>query len=62
MRDTYLFRLKFQGRRIDAIAQSGGSRAVIEHMSEMSIALGTQDFRANHAVRHVAFFVDMTFP
>jgi hypothetical protein len=30
-------------------------------MSEMTIALGAQHFRADHAVGHIAFFVDMTF-
>src|SRR5260370_27376229 len=33
-----LFRLQFQRRRIDAVAQSGRARPILEHMPEMAIA------------------------
>src|SRR3954470_17813909 len=52
-------RLQLQGCRVDAVAQSGRSRTVLEHMAEMTIALRAQHFGSDHAVADVAFFVDM---
>jgi len=44
-----LFWLKIQHRTIDAIAQSGGGRAIFKHMTHMGAAFGTMDFIARHA-------------
>src|SRR3954453_11810947 len=52
-------RLQLQGCRVDAVAQSGRSRTVLEHMAEMAIALRAQHLGADHAVADVALFVDM---
>ena len=54
-----LFRLELQRGRIDAVAQAGRSRTVLEDVAEMAIAFRAQDLGANHAVGDVAFLVDM---
>src|SRR6476661_3545562 len=55
-----LFRLQLQRRRVDAVAQSGRSRAVIEDMAEMAGAFRAQHLGADHAVGGVPLLVDMT--
>src|SRR5450631_155755 len=54
-----LFRLQFQGRRIDAVTQSGRAGAVLEHVAEMAVALRAQHLGPEHAVADVALLVDM---
>jgi hypothetical protein len=57
--DAFVIRLQFQRCRVDAVAQSGRSGTVLEHMAEMAIALRAQHLGADHAVADVPFFVDM---
>src|SRR5471032_569245 len=54
-----LFRLQFQRRRIDAVAQPGRAGAVLEHVPEMAIAFRAQHLGPDHAVADVALLVDM---
>ena len=39
---------KGQRRRVDAIAQTGGFRAVVENVAQMAAAMRANDFRAAH--------------
>ena len=41
---------KFQRGGIQAIAQAGGTRAVVEDVAQMRVAAGADDFRPLHAV------------
>src|SRR3954464_12888124 len=43
-------RLKIHRDPIDAVAQMGWRRAVLEHMSEVTAASRAMDFRADHTV------------
>src|SRR6185437_3812051 len=54
-----LFRLEFQRCRIDAVAQSGRRRAVLEHVAEMAVTTRAKHLGPNHAVGDVALLVDM---
>src|SRR3954454_10296053 len=54
-----LFRVKFQGRRINAVPQSVGRGAILEHMAEMTVAFRAQHFGANHAVTDVPCLIDV---
>jgi cytoskeletal protein CcmA (bactofilin family) len=44
-----LHRPEIQGRRIHAIAQPGGRRPILKHMSQMRVALGAANFGPHHA-------------
>src|SRR5258708_20557016 len=54
-----LFRLQLQRRRIDAVAQSGRTGSVLEHVPEMAVAFRAQHFGPDHAMADVTFLVDM---
>src|SRR5712692_7771787 len=56
---TCLFRLQFQRRRIDAVAQSGRAGAIIEHVADMAVALRAQNLGPDHAMADVAHLVDL---
>src|SRR5258708_36380043 len=58
-KSSRLFRLQFQRRRIDAVAQACRSRAVVEDVAEMTVAFRAQYLGADHAMGHVALLVDM---
>ena len=49
---------KADGGGIDAVAQTGGSGAVIEDVAEVGIALRRADLGAVHAVGGIGFFGD----
>src|ERR1700692_4420554 len=59
VQNSALFRLQFQRRRIDAVAQSGRAGSVLEHVPEMAVALRPQHFGPDHAVADVTLLVDM---
>src|SRR3569832_1268471 len=44
--------------RVHAVAQAGVGRPVLEHVPQMRAALRAHGFRADHAVTHVADFLD----
>ena len=46
----YFLIYEFQGRRVNAIAKTGGRRAVLEDMSKVSAASAAQNLDAHHAV------------
>src|ERR1700742_2713251 len=46
-------RLQLDRRRIDAIAQAGRARSVVENVAEMAAAFGAQHFGADHAVAQI---------
>src|ERR1700694_156835 len=54
-----LFRLQFQRRGIDAVAQSGWAGTVLEYVPEMAVAFGPKHLGPHHAVADVALLVDM---
>src|SRR4051812_9481308 len=56
-----LLRLQFQRRGVDAVAQSGRSRTIVEDMAEMAVAVRAQHLGPDHAVADVALFIDMAF-
>jgi len=51
--------LESQGGRIEAKAQAGGPRAVIENVSQVGVAPDAQDFRPIHAVAVVGVVDDI---
>src|SRR5262249_15254650 len=54
-----LFRLQLERRRVDAVAQAGRARAVIEDMAEMAVAFRAQHLGAAHAVAVILLLVDI---
>ena len=50
-----------QRRRIDAISQAGGRRAIIENMPEVRIAVGTDQLGSPHAHAIVDFLPNTRF-
>src|SRR3954469_5790225 len=54
-----LFFFEFQRRRVDAIAQVGGLRPVVEHMAEVGAALAANGFGAPHQKTIVLFALDI---
>jgi len=50
-----VFFFQAEGGGVDAEAEAGGLRAVIENVSQVSVATTAENFGANHAVSHVAF-------
>ena len=57
-----LHRDEAQGRRINAVAEAGGGRAVRKNMTEMGVSLLTAYFRAAHAMTQVAFLLQGILP
>src|SRR5881394_2787608 len=53
-------RLEIHRHAVDAVAQSGGRRAVREDMAQVTAAAAAVAFGAHHAVRAVARFLDRT--
>src|SRR5689334_18995384 len=51
-------RVKHQPKPVDAVAQAGGFRSVVEHVSHVSAAAAAVDFRARHPERRVLGFAN----
>src|SRR5579872_378587 len=52
-----LLRIELQRRRVDAVSQPSRPRAVVEHVTQMRVASGAQDFRPEHSVAAVDVLV-----
>src|SRR5690606_10872369 len=48
-----------EGYRVQAVAQSGGGRAIVEYVAEVAAAAGTGDLGAHHAVAEVSGLGDI---
>jgi hypothetical protein len=53
--------VEVQGDGVDAVAQAGGRRAVLEDVAEMGAAAAAQDFRSPHAVACVMLRIHDSF-
>src|SRR5688572_15602793 len=53
-----VLRAKTQRSRVDAVAQAGGLRSIVEHVAEVGVAVGAGDLGAHHAMRQVTVLVD----
>src|SRR5579863_6294485 len=53
------FLYEAEGRRVHAVAEVGGSRAVVEDMAEVGVAFGAGDSRAFHTDTGIARFGDI---
>src|SRR6202011_4379457 len=53
-----LFRLELERRRVDAVAQAGRLRAVVEDVAQVATAIAALHFGAAHAVAAVRFRLD----
>ena len=45
----YFLIYEFQGRRVNAIAKTGGRRAVLENVAQVAVAAAAADLGAHHA-------------
>src|SRR5205823_1563902 len=61
LRLPLLLGIQFEGGGIDAVAQAGGLRSVLEDVSEMSAARTAHHFRPLHAVAAILFGLDVLF-
>ena len=52
---------KIKRHRVDAIAQAGGGRAVVEYVALVATAAGALDFGARHTIGAVAVEFDVFF-
>jgi len=48
-----------QGGGVHAVTQAGGTRAVVEDVAEMGVALGTLHLIANHTEADIAIGLDV---